>query len=363
MTPTSTPPGSPATGPSTPKRQPAWQAIAVLLLTAGLLWLAFRDIDLVEAWRATLRADWLWILAAIAVTIQTYVLRAWRWQVLLAPLGRPSFRNAFRTTVIGFAANLLLPARAGEVLRPYLLSRAEPISAASGFATVVVERLLDLVTVLLLFGVAMIFSGVDVGPVVARAGAVAAAGALGGLAVLSVLAGHPERLGQWADTLARHLPAGAARVVGQLVRTLAEGLRVLRSPGHFALALVWSFPLWLSIALGIVLTSQAFGLHVPFVGSFLVVGYLTVGVMAPTPGAAGGFHGAYIIAMQQFFAAPRADVGAAAIVLHLVSFVPVTIIGLVFMWQDGLTLGRLRGLRSDAEAADMPGAGGDRSVP
>jgi hypothetical protein len=122
---------------------------------------------------------------------------------------------------------------------------------------------------------------------------------------------------------------------------------------------VWSLPLWLSIALGIVLTSTAFGLSVPFVGSFLIVGFLTVGVMAPTPGAAGGFHGAYILAMRQFFGGSDADIGAAAIVLHFVSFVPVTILGLWYMWQDGLTIGRLRGLRTVAEAAEAPGAGAD----
>jgi glycosyltransferase 2 family protein len=346
-----------------PTGQPVWHAAVIAFLTIGLLWWAFKDINLGDAWRATVRAKWGWILVAIAVTIQTYVLRAWRWQVLLAPLGRASFRNAFRTTVIGFAANLLLPARAGEVLRPYLLSRVEPISAPSGFATIVVERLLDLVTVLLLFGVAMVFSGVEVSETVARAGALAAAGSLLGLVTLFLLAGHPERLGQWADLLATRLPARAGRIVGQLVRTLAEGLRVLRSPGHFALALIWSVPLWLSIALGIVLTSAAFGLSVPFVGSFLIVGYLTVGVMAPTPGAAGGFHGAYIIAMRQFFGAPDAELGAAAIVLHLVSFVPVTIIGLVYMWQDGLTIGRLRGLREDAEVAESRDATPDGRTP
>jgi uncharacterized protein (TIRG00374 family) len=352
--------------PTSPRRAAGtspWQAAIIIGLTVGLLWWAFRDINLEDAWRATVGADWIWIVVAIAVTIQTYVIRAWRWQVLLAPIGRASFRNAFRTTVIGFAANLLLPARAGEVLRPYLLSKLEPISAASGFATIVVERLLDLITVLLLFGVAMAFSGVEVSDAVARAGTLAAAGSLAALVALFVLAGHPERLGRWADVLASRLPVRIGRIVGQLVRTLAEGLRVLRSPGHFLLSLVWSVPLWLSIALGIVLTSRAFGMSVPFVGSFLVVGFLTVGVMAPTPGAAGGFHGAYIIAMRQFFGAPDADVGAAAIVLHLVSFVPVTIIGLVYMWQDGLTIGRLRGMRSDAEAAETTDAGRDGSTP
>jgi uncharacterized membrane protein YbhN (UPF0104 family) len=110
----------------------------------------------------------------------------------------------------------------------------------------------------------------------------------------------------------------------------------------------------LSIAVGIWLTSRAFDLTFSFVGSFLVVGYLSVGVSVPTPGGTGGFHAAYLLALTQFFGANPAVAGAAAIVLHLVSFVPVTIVGLVFMWQDGLTLGSLKGMKREAEAAEQP---------
>jgi uncharacterized membrane protein YbhN (UPF0104 family) len=118
--------------------------------------------------------------------------------------------------------------------------------------------------------------------------------------------------------------------------------------------MLWSLPLWLSLALGIFLTSIAFdGIRVTFVDSFVIVGCLAVGVAVPTPGATGGFHEAYKLAVTRFFGAPDSVAGAAAIVLHLVSFVPVTLVGLVFMWQDGLTLGRLRGMEAAAaEAGD-----------
>jgi uncharacterized membrane protein YbhN (UPF0104 family) len=126
----------------------------------------------------------------------------------------------------------------------------------------------------------------------------------------------------------------------------------MRSPPQFALAILWSVPLWLSIALGILLTSWAFDLNVSFIGSFIVVGYLAVGVAAPTPGATGGFHFMYQLALTQFFGASPSVAGAAAITLHLVSLIPVTLLGLLFMWQDGLTLSRLKGMRAEAEAAE-----------
>jgi len=331
-----------------------WHTILIVVLTAGLLAVFLRNVDRQKAWDAIVQANKGWILAATLVTLQTYLLRAWRWQALLRPLGGAPFRTAFRTTVIGFAASFLLPGRVGEVLRPYLLARREGLNAASTFATVIVERLLDLCTVLSLFALALVTVDVNVGQEVRVAGELAAVASLGGLVTLFVLAGHPERLGRWATSLARHLPARAAGALGQFVRTFAEGLQVMRSPGHLAVAMLWSVPLWLSIALGILFTSWAFGVTITLVGSFIVAGYLVVGVAVPTPGAVGGFHVMSAMALTQFFAAPTDVAKSTAIILHLVSFIPVTLLGLLYMWQDGLTLGGLKGMKAEAVESERP---------
>lgn len=314
----------------------------------------FRNVDLVQAWDAVTRAHLGLIAAAIAVTFLTYTLRAQRWRILLTPLGPVRFRTAFRTTVIGFTALFLLPGRVGEILRPYLLARQEGLKATSAFATVIVERLLDMATVLLLFAIALPLAGVDVGEEVRFAGIVAGAGAVLALGLLFLFAGHPERLGRLAGRLGRRLPQKIAEALARIVQTFAEGLAVMRSPARLASAAVWSVAVWLSISLGIWMASLAFDLHVSFVGSFIVVGYLAVGVSVPTPGGAGGFHYFYKAALTNFFGANADVAAAAAIVLHLVSFVPVTIAGLVFMWQDGLTLGRLKSMRAEAQAAETP---------
>jgi uncharacterized membrane protein YbhN (UPF0104 family) len=204
--------------------------------------------------------------------------------------------------------------------------------------------------VLLLFAFALPVAGERVGADVIWVSLVAAGAALAGLGVLFVLAGHPERLGRWTATLSARLPARASRALAHFVQTFAEGLKVMRRPGALAAAVLWSGPLWLSIALGILLTTRAFDLTLSWTGSFIVVGYLAVGVSAPTPGGAGGFHLAYQLAMTQFFGASDSVAAAAAIVLHAVSFVPVSLVGLVFMWQDGLSLASLKGLREEATA-------------
>lgn len=326
-----------------------WHTLFIAALTVGLLWLFFRNIDLHATWIAVTHARPGLILAAVVVTLLTYIVRAWRWQALLKPIGHATFRTAFRTTVIGFTATFLLPARIGEVLRPYLLARTEGLNATATFATIIIERLLDVTTVVLLFALALPFVNVDVGTEVKTASAVAAGGAAVGLVLLFMLAGHPERLGIWAGKLARHLPARAAKATENLVRTFAEGLQVMRHPSQLLLAAFWSVPLWVSIAFGVWLTSLAFDLTFPFLGSFLVLALLAAGVSLPTPGGVGGFHYTYLLALTQFFGAPREASAAAAMVLHAVSFVPVTILGLVFMWQDGLSLGRLKGMGAEAK--------------
>ena len=325
-----------------------WSTVVVLAITVGLLWLFLKDINPGEMWRAMARAHVGLILLAIVATMHTYVFRAIRWRVLLEPIGATRFRTAFRTTVIGFAALFLLPARIGEVLRPYLLARQDGLNATSTFATVIIERLLDVVTVLLLFAIGIPLAGVAVSPEVRFAGLVAAGGALVALVALFVLAGHPERLARWVALLSRRLPERFGTALTNFARTFAEGLLVMRNPAHLGLAMLWSLPVWGSIAMDIWLTTLAFDLTLPAAGSFLVMGYLTVGVSVPTPGGAGSFHYTYMLAMTTLFGADQTIAAAGAIVLHAVSFIPVTILGLIFMWQDGLTLAGLKTMRSAA---------------
>lgn len=319
------------------------RTVLILAITLALLAFFFRDVNFAEVWAETRRANpWL-LAAAVLITGLTYALRAWRWQSLLAPIGPTHFSTAFRTTVIGFAMSFLVP-RAGEVIRPYLLARREGLRPAATFATIILERLLDLATVLLLFGL-FVFTvppGVLSGDASQLAyvkfwGGVAAASAVGGLVVLFALAGHPERLGRAAGRIERVLPARAARMLAHFVEAFAQGLAVMRQPARLALALLQSFPLWLSLAAGIWLTSQAFSITFPYAGSFLVLALLTVGVAVPTPGQVGGFHVAYQVAVQTFFAAPDDRAIGAAIVLHAISFVPVTLVGAALMAREGLT--------------------------
>ncbi len=325
------------------------RTVLILLLTLALLAYFLRDADMREVWAETRRADAGDLVLALLAIGATYVLRAFRWQYLLAPIGSTHFAVAFRTTVIGFAASALLPARAGEVIRPYLLARREGLSATAAFATIILERLLDLVTVLLLFAAFVFLGAAGVGAEdpsqlaqIKFGGAVAAGGSLVAFFVLFGLAGHPERLGRLTLNIERVLPGPLARGAARFVETFAQGLAVMRQPRRLVASLALSFPLWISIAAGIWLTSRAFHITFPFTASFLVMAMLVVGVAVPTPGAIGGFHAFFQFAVETFFAAPHDRAVGAAIVLHAISFLPVTILGLIFMVAEGLTLAGVR---------------------
>ncbi|OYW00242.1 MAG: hypothetical protein B7X11_04660, partial [Acidobacteria bacterium 37-65-4] len=246
-----------------------WQAAVIAALTIALLGWFLHGVNFRGLGRALANAHLGLIGAAVLVTLQTYTFRAWRWQALLAPIGGASFRNSFRITVIGFTASNLLPGRLGEVLRPYLVSKVEPVSAAAALATVLIERLLDLGTVMLLFGVFLMTTTLDVGPDVKWAGLVASVVAVIALAGLVFGGGRPETLRRIADVVAAWLPARLSEVARRFAHMLVDGLAVMRRPRELVVAVFMSLGLWLSIAVGIWLSSRALDLTMAFPSAFL----------------------------------------------------------------------------------------------
>ena len=333
--------------PTPSHRGTSWQTALVAALSLALIAWFLHGLDFGALGRALTGAHVPYVAAAVLVTLQTYSFRAWRWQALLAPIGGASFRNAFRITIIGFTATNLLPGRLGEVLRPYLISRAEPVAGPAAFATILIERVLDLTTVMLLFGVFLVAGSVTVSRDVKVAGLVTSLAAVAAILVLIFGAWQPDRLRSWATRLTGWMPARIGGALRTFAHTLVNGLAVMRQPGPLLIAVVTTLGLWLSIALGIWLASLALDVTMAFPSSFLIMMYLVVGVAVPVPAGVGSFHFMYQLAATTVLGADRDHAAAAAIVLHMVSFLPISIFGLWFMAQDGLTLARLRGVEPD----------------
>src|SRR6185437_12199416 len=335
-----------------------FRTIAVLAVAAALVVVFLHNVDLWGVVREIARARLPWLALSLIAVCFNLVFRARRWQFLLEPLGATTFGDAFRATAVGFAANTVLPARAGEVIRPYFLARQQrDMSATGAFATIVLERLLDVVTVLILLASYVFFFGRDLGAAnpalftaTKWAGATAGAGVFVVLAVLFVMAGDPARLGRAFTRLEQVLPSALAGLIAKIAEKFAIGLGAIRRPGRLFVALVWSFPLWLSIGLSIWAVAMAFHLAVPFTGSFLLIALLVIGVAVPTPGAIGGFHEAFRIGATMFYGAPDDAAVGAAIVLHLFSVGPALVLGLFFAAQAGLNVAGMRRLADRAEA-------------
>lgn len=336
------------------------RTVLVSLLAIALFAWFLSHANLASVWTQVKRARIDLLVAGFFAVILTYVIRAWRWQYLLHPIGPTRFRTAFRTTVIGFAALGVLPARAGDVLRPYLLARQEGLLVSATLATIVMERVLDLIAVLALlalyvWGIAdsaalppALLRGIEVSSALAGAVAIALMG------VMWVLATHPERIGGLVFAMARVLPHTVADRLAGLARTFSGGFAVAREPRALAAAIAWSFPLWLAIAAEAWLVTIAFDIAMPFTGTFLLQALLVIGVAVPTPGAVGSYHEAYRIGVTTFFGAPEDTAVAAAIVTHAISYFPVVLAGIVFMAQDGLSFGRIKALASTKEVANLP---------
>jgi uncharacterized protein (TIRG00374 family) len=327
---------------------PRGRLLGGALLAVVLLAFFFRGVDWGALGVALRDARPLPLVGLVVVTIGVYSLRAWRWGDLLRPLGRVGFADLFSATMVGFASGLLVP-RAGEIVRPWLVSRRHPIPTSAGFATIILERLVDLITVLVLFAAYLFVLPAPAAQVEGRltdllklGGAVTGVVAVGVLGFLLALHTNAERVVGGIERLLARAPRWLAEPCGRILRTFSAGLAVLRAPlPHLAKLGAQSLAIWLLIALGFHLNHAAFGIELPFHATFLLIAFLVVGVAIPTPGMVGGFHAFYLLALSEVFGVPRATAAAAAVAAHALSNLPILIFGLVLLGREGLSLSRV----------------------
>jgi hypothetical protein len=325
-------------------------------LAVALLALFFRGIDWAALGRALAAARPLPLLALALTTVLVYAARAWRWGDLLAPLGRVGFADLFSATMVGFASGLLVP-RAGELLRPWLVSRRHPIPTSAGFATIILERLIDLITVLALFALYLFVLPAPAAQGEGRlmdllklGGAVTGVGALGVLAFLLALHANADRVVGAVERLLARAPRWLAEPLGRVLHAFSGGLAVLRAPvPHLAKIAAQSVVVWLLIALGFHLNHLAFRIDLPFHATFLLIAFLVVGVAIPTPGMVGGFHAFYLIALNEVYGVDRATAAAAGIAAHALSNLLVLVLGLALLGREGLSLARVAEVTRDEQ--------------
>ena len=339
------------------------RTIVVGLVGMGLMAFVLRGADLARVGDAVMNARLDLLGLAVLATVATYLARALRWCHLLEPLGRVHPGVALRATVMGFAATAILPGRVGEVLRPYVLARRERLSVSAAIGTVVLERLLDLAVILAIFGVSVVTyepprGAEDSGllPALYAGAAVAAGFAAGTLALACAAAASPATVGRGVERVTSVLPGGLSQRLAQLSHRFSEGFGVMRRPGPLVWATVWTLVVWVSITAGLWLVSVAFGVDMSPAGAGIVLVLVVLGVAVPTPAGVGGYHAAFQVGATTLFAASAENAVGAGLVAHAISFLPVTIVGVVLMAHEGVRPTGIAELAGGAAGGPAPDA-------
>lgn len=322
-----------------------WRGAFGIALSLLLLWITLRDVDLAEVWGILSTSSLpLWLLCTATATA-IFPLRARRWQAILAPMaGRLPFGPLWRATAIGMMVNNVVPVRAGEFARAFALARAVPqVPFTAAFASLAVDRLFDGVVVIALLLAATLDPRFPSDATIfgSSAGAIAAtAGAFLGVVLIGLyaLALAPETIIGWAERVVGSFSQRAAPRVRQLLANFVRGLGVLRAPRIALEVLWWTLLHWLLNAAAFWIGFQALGLDAPFSAALFIQGLIVVAVALPS---SPGFFGPFELAGKAGLALYAIGDAAAvswAIGFHLLSFVPITVLGAFYLARLDLHL-------------------------
>ena len=315
-----------------PSRGRLLKILLGMAVSAALLVYLFWNADLGAIAANLVRTHWGFLAASIGLNLLSLWVRARRWHFLFPPDAHPT--HLFNAVMIGYMGNNLLPLRAGEVVRAYVVTRRGQ-RFWTVVATMVVERVLDALAVgIMLVGLfllmpvprelewaALVFLSVDL--------------ALIGL--LAAIAAAPERCRRLLTTFFGRWPRLAASAARGL-ETINEGLRGIRARRHLLPIVGWSAGIWLALAACVWTAFRAAHLELPFGAAWAVLAFLGLGVSLPSsPGFAGIVQAAVVLALA-LFAVPQTDALSFSILLHVSQFLPVTLWGLALLVVEQVSL-------------------------
>jgi uncharacterized protein (TIRG00374 family) len=323
------------------RRLLAGVVISVVALAAIVM-----QVDLAQVLAAILQAEGVWIAMAFVFVSANLIPRVWRWSVLLRPLGNfPLASVCFPFYMIGFMANQLLPFHSGEFLRAYLFGRQQRISKAAVLATIVLERLFDLLSVIVM---AVIVTAVaDVSPQFKTAAYALETLGVGAFAVLWLLARDQRRKARTAAIL-RRLPGPVGAKLEDWLRSGTDALITLHDISALLRVLGLCFCIWGTAFLLTQSLLLAMDIDVPWYAPLFVIVVASVGMIVPlVPGNIGVAHLLYASALV-WFGVEVDKAFAFALALHAIPYVCVVSIGLLVMWRKGFSLAGLAQTRWQA---------------
>lgn len=323
---------------------------AGLLISAVLIFLFFRATHPRDLADALEKANYWYLLPALAVLFVAIAFRCIRWSVLMRPLAPRSPAQLFPYAIIGYMSNNLLPARAGELVRAYVTGEREKISRVGVLGTIAVERLFDGCVLVLMLLISGSIVGFESGrlQLIAALSSVLFVAAFVGFYVLTLSEERAMRVMRW---LARLLPRRLEHQAEHIAESLVTSLRSVHDWRSLALVTLLSALAWTVEAGAYAVIGLGFDMDVGFGHYTLLLAAANLAIIVPTFfGGTGPFEWAAKLVLVGGGVA-GATAGAYAIVSHAFILIPTTILGLLIFWSFGLSLTRLRAVRVDEEVA------------
>jgi uncharacterized membrane protein YbhN (UPF0104 family) len=324
------------------RRLPAARAALVvvgLAVSAVFAYLAVRGVRWGDVWVALRDSRLGWLAPAFAALAVAVYLRALRWRSLFLPESRPPVRAVVSALLVGLFFNSVLPARAGEAARVVALNQSAGTSRAEAAATVVLERVMDVLALLVLLFVAL--------PWLPHVSWVRAAGLLGLVLVLGVagvivvLARFGERPLRFVVRPLGLLPFVGAERLDAAAANAGSGLAGLRRPRIALEAAAWTIAGWLLLALSAWLLTRAFVAVSPLAGVLVVVATNLAMILPASPGALGVFEAAALVALKAY-RVPHSRALSYALVLHVLNVMPFIVVGAVVLQRHAARVRRSR---------------------
>jgi len=300
-----------------------------ILISALLVYLSVRGINLQDVLNDLNKIQLTYVILFLFLIILMQYLRSYRWGVILQPMEKIDQLSLFSVTSVGFLAIAAIPARIGELARPYLISQKSSVKMSSALGTIIVERVLDSFTVLGIAVLLLFF--IDLPSWMIHSSIIFFLLALAIFCfILFMILRRKEAL-QLVNKVLAILPGRLADKIDELLHSFINGLQIVTNINLLLYLIFLSVAVWLLDVLAIYVLFLAFGFHLPVIASFVLMIILIVGIAIPTaPGFIGNWHFACVLGLSLFSVA-KVEALSFAVVYHFLSMIVVMVLGVIFI--------------------------------
>jgi len=327
----------------------SWKFWLGIIISVIFLYLFIRGTEWSGLWFTLKSVKIEFLVLITAANLFSFVIRAIRWRYFFHLNQRKSlhFKPLFTSTAIGFMANTILPLRIGEIIRGVFLGQKEKISKSTCLGTLVVERLFDMLCILFFFAVYIIFYSLPLGTDVNQqeqlesikyAGYVSGALCCIAIIVITSLKFRTEIMLNLIQWMIKPLPTNIRESLLAMIKSFISGLDILKDGMAFLISVTLTFAIWLILIFQTYLFFKVFSIELHFAHAIFLLVVMAFSVMVPAaPGYVGTFHYGTAVALVLLGVEQNMAKGV-AIISHVFSMFPITILGLIVLWLENLSL-------------------------